>query len=87
MLKKRKSIRLKDFDYTQAFWYYVTICTFRHGNVQGRIEHNKMVLNELGIIVQSEWLKTTSIRSNVDLDFYVVMPDHLHGIIIINKQC
>ena len=43
-----------------------------------------MTLNELGIIVEEEWLKTKLIRKNADLDFYIIMPNHIHGIIIIN---
>ncbi len=86
MLYKRKSIRLKDFDYTQAFWYYVTICTQTRGDILGIIKNSKMVLNKFGVLVEKEWLNTKSIRSNVDLDSFVIMPDHLHGIIIINKQ-
>ena len=43
-----------------------------------------MVLNDLGKIVKEEWLKTKEIRSNVDLDDYVIMPNHFHGILIIN---
>jgi len=45
-----------------------------------------MVLNELGKIVEEEWLRTKEIRNNVDLDYYVIMPNHMHGNIIINSR-
>ncbi len=43
-----------------------------------------MILNELGKIVDQEWLRTKEIRTNVDLDYYVIMPNHIHGVLIIN---
>lgn len=79
----RKSIRLKEYDYTIPNWYYVTICTHNKENLFGSIINNKMELNKYGIIVNEEWLKTKEIRKNIDLDYYVIMPNHIHGIIII----
>lgn len=43
-----------------------------------------MRLNEVGLTVQEEWLRTAKIRNNVEMDYYVVMPNHIHGIIILN---
>ncbi|MDI6732861.1 MAG: hypothetical protein QME16_02885, partial [Planctomycetota bacterium] len=51
----------------------------------GRIAEGKMQLNEYGIIVRNEWLKTGKVRRNIVMDEYVIMPNHLHGIIIITK--
>jgi REP-associated tyrosine transposase len=79
----RKSIRLKEYDYSNPNWYYVTICTNHHKNLFGKVISNRMILNDYGKIVTEEWLKTKQIRENVDLDYYVVMPNHIHGIIII----
>ena len=45
-----------------------------------------MILSELGIIVEEEWLNTEKLRSNVELDYYIIMPNHLHGIIINNSR-
>ena len=45
-----------------------------------------MILNEYGKIMDEEWLKTKEIRKNVDLDYYVIMPNHFHGIIIIESN-
>ena len=44
-----------------------------------------MILNDLGTVVETEWLKTKSLRTNVELDYFVVMPNHFHGILIINS--
>lgn len=82
----RRSIRLKEFDYSQPGWYYVTICTQNKKCLFGAILKSKMVLNEYGKIVEEEWLKTKEIRKNIDLDYYCVMPNHLHGIIIIENK-
>ncbi len=82
----RKSIRLKEYDYSFPGWYYVTICTYNRTNLFGRAIHGKIVLNNLGTKVEEEWLKTKQIRANVDLDYYVIMPNHLHGLIIIEQS-
>ena len=80
---KIDSARLKNWDYSTPWWYYVTICTKDMINWFGEIKNGKMVLNELGNVVDDEWNKTIEIRKNVELDYYVVMPNHFHGIIII----
>ena len=81
---KRKSIRLKEYDYSFPGWYYITNCTYKRTNLFGKVINGKMMLNDSGKIVEEEWLKTKQIRTNVDLDYYVIMPNHLHEIIIIN---
>ena len=87
MLCKNKfrveSASLPEYDYSTGGWYFVTINTQNHTNFFGEIHKNKMILNEVGNIVESEWLTTPNIRKNVSLDYYVVMPNHIHGIIII----
>jgi REP element-mobilizing transposase RayT len=45
-----------------------------------------MILNKLGKVVEEEWMRTKEIRKNVDLDYYIIMPNHLHGIIIIEQS-
>jgi putative transposase len=77
------SARLKDWDYSTPWWYYVTICTKNFKCWFGEIIKGKMILNKLGKIVEEEWLKTKEIRKSVDLDYYVIMPNHFHGIPII----
>ena len=82
----RKSIRLKNYDYSQNGYYFVTICTQDKEYLFGRIENGEMILNDYGKIVNNEWMKTAIMRTNVKLDQYVIMPNHIHGIIIINNR-
>jgi REP element-mobilizing transposase RayT len=80
----RKSIRLKGYDYAQAGLYFITICCNRGGELHspfGYIENGEMILNEYGQIAFDEWMKTPEIRPNVELGEFIVMPNHIHGII------
>lgn len=82
-LHNRRSIRLKGYDYAQTGAYFVTICTKNRECLFGEIADGDVVLNEWGEIVKNEWLRTLKIRPNVIVDEYIVMPNHLHGILII----
>ena len=82
----RRSIRLQEYDYSQNGYYYVTICTQNHEHYFGKIVNGKMRLNKIGGIVCDEWIKTGQIRKNVDLDTWVVMPNHFHAIVIIEND-
>ncbi|MEJ2613832.1 MAG: hypothetical protein P8Z35_02650 [Ignavibacteriaceae bacterium] len=82
----RHSIRLKGYDYSWPGWYYITICTKDRKCLFGHVIDGKMILNKYGRITEKEWLKTKEIRKNVDLDYYIIMPNHIHGIIIIEKE-
>ncbi len=79
----RRSIRLKGYDYTQPGAYFVTICTHGREMLFGRVVGGEMALNEFGEIVREEWFKTARVRPYVRLyeDEFVVMPNHIHGII------
>ena len=80
-LHHRKSIRLKEYDYTSSAEYFITICTYQRECLFVEIKKDEMVLNYFGLIVLEEWLRTAEIRGDVELDSYVVMPNHIHGII------
>ncbi len=80
----RRSIRLQTWDYSWGWWYYITLCTHERECLFGEIVGDAMELNGTGKFVEEEWLKTSTIRPNVELDDYVIMPNHVHGIIIIN---
>jgi putative transposase len=85
-LHHRRSIRLKGYDYRQEGVYCVTICTYRRECILGMVrESGEMVLSEFGMIVQEEWLQTAVVRPNIDLDAFIVMPNHIHGIVVITK--
>jgi len=79
-----ESARLQEWDYSNPWWYYVTINTKDHIHYFGKVENGKMILNDLGKVVEEEWLRTKLFRLNIDSDYYVIMPNHFHGIIIIN---
>jgi REP element-mobilizing transposase RayT len=83
---KRKSIRLPYFDYSQDGIYFVTICSHDNKSIFGKIENEKMIKNLLGEIIENEWEKTISLRKNVSLGSFIVMPNHFRGIIIINSK-
>ena len=77
----RRSIRIPGYDYSQEGYYFITICVKDHKCIFGEVAGDKMNLNNLGKIVESEWLKTSELRTNVELDEYIIMPNHIHGII------
>jgi REP element-mobilizing transposase RayT len=74
---------LQDYDYSKPGEYFLTICTYNHGCLFGEIVGGEMRLNKLGKIVQDEWLRTAELRRDVELDSFVVMPNHIHGIIVL----
>jgi putative transposase len=78
-----ESTRLSGWDYAGAGWYFVTLCTRNHTCFFGDVVDGVMHLSPIGEIVAEEWQKTPLIRPNVRLDEWVIMPNHLHGIIII----
>ena len=80
-----ESTRLSGWDYAAAGWYFVTICTRDHVLLLGAVIEGKVRLSQAGEIVAEEWLETERLRSNVSLDEWVVMPNHFHGIIIIEN--
>ena len=79
----RRSIRLQGYDYSQAGAYFVTICTQNRQCLFGDILDGEILLNEAGWIVANEWIKTPVIRTEIELDEWVVMPNHVHGILLI----
>jgi putative transposase len=79
----RRSIRLTDYDYSQEGFYFVTICSFNREWIFGEIKNGEMFLNSNGEIVQSAYLSLSN-RFPITLDTYQLMPNHFHGIIIIN---
>lgn len=83
----RQSIRLKEYDYAKAGAYFITICVYQRECLFGEISNGKMILNELGQVIKDEWFKSADIRTELLLDEFVVMPNHLHGIIqIVENQ-
>ena len=77
----RRSIRLQGYDYSQAGAYYVTIVTQGRECLFGEIIDGEMYLNEYGEIVQNWWNEILIHFPNVELGAFVIMPNHVHGII------
>ena len=82
----RRSIRLKEFDYSSAGAYYITLCSFNRENIFGELENGRVFLNEYGEIAREEWGKTAEIRRGIELDEFVIMPNHMHGILWIEGR-
>ena len=77
----RRSVRLKDYNYSQAGLYFVTICVQNKISLFGNIINGEIKLNDAGIIVEKEWLKLPQQYNNIQLHEYVIMPNHFHAII------
>jgi hypothetical protein len=84
--RHRRSIRLKGYDYTDSGAYSVTVCTHNRECLFGEIVDVKMQLNNFGIIASRCWEEIPTHFDNVSLDVYVVMPNHLHGIIVLKEM-
>lgn len=82
----RKLNRLKHYDYSRAGYYFVTICTHNREQHFGRIESGAMVRNPVGEIVNQFWLEIPLHFPMAELDCHIVMPNHVHGIIIIHDM-
>ncbi len=82
--KNRKIIRLQTWDYRWAGSYFITICTQNRTNYFGEILHGKMQLSHVGVIANILWYEIKNRSKNVELGEFVVMPNHIHGILILN---
>ena len=79
----RRSIRLREYDYSSGGAYFVTICTHQRECLFGVVVDGEMRLNVAGKTVREEWLKTATVRREIILDEFVIMPNHVHGIIFL----
>ena len=83
--KHRKLQRWNEWNYSENGWYFVTICTHQREPHLGGIDNYQIVLSDIGQITHKCWLETINHFENVWLDEFMVMPNHIHGIIIINN--
>jgi REP element-mobilizing transposase RayT len=83
----RRSIRLRNYDYTRPGFYFVTLCSRQRVSLFGHVEERSVHLSEIGCVVRDCWREIPSHSTNVDLDAFVIMPDHLHGIVVILGDC
>jgi REP element-mobilizing transposase RayT len=84
--RQRRSIRLPGYDYSQSGVYFVTICSYCRVPIFGQITDGEVGLSAEGRIVREEWLRTEIIRKEITLDAYVIMPNHFHGIVVIETS-
>lgn len=84
-IRSRKLNRLKGYNYSQNGWYFVTICTKGREQFLGKILNRKMRLSEIGALAEKCWREIPLHFSDVKLDEFVIMPNHIHGIIIIEN--
>jgi len=77
----RRSIRLRGYDYSQNGLYFITICCNERQPIFGEVVGDEMCLNDAGRLAHEEWEKTGTMRENIELHEFIVMPNHIHGII------
>ncbi len=82
----RRSIRLKGYDYSQAWAYFVTICIQQRQPLLGQIENGLLKPTPAGEMVQIVWDEMPSHYPNIELDAFIVMPNHIHGIILLKAK-
>jgi putative transposase len=87
----RRSIRLKGYDYSQNGAYFVTICSWNRECLFGEIAGIKtskpeMILNEYGKILRDEWMRTSLVRKEIEIDEFIIMPNHFHGVVFIQGR-
>jgi len=86
MYDKRKQNRLKEYDYSQGGYYFVTICVNERRNYFGKVEGTKCVLNDYGKTIKRILENIPVLYPYVNIDYYIIMPDHIHAIIIIDPS-
>jgi len=80
----RKSLHLNDYDYSRDGLYFITICTQNRSCLFGHILDNEMQLNDVGLMIENGWNNLPIRYPNLRLDTFVVMPNHIHGILKID---
>jgi putative transposase len=84
--KERKQNRLKDWNYSSDGWYFITICTQNREEHFGEIIDGEMVLSECGKIAKQCWEEIRDHFYGCELDEFIVMPNHIHGIVVIEQK-
>jgi REP element-mobilizing transposase RayT len=79
-----RSIRLRGYDYTTPGAYFITLASWQRENIFGEILDGRIELNKFGQIAKQQWENLPCRFPHIDLDEFVIMPNHIHGIIIIS---
>jgi putative transposase len=80
---RRRLTRLQQYDYSQPGGYFVTVCTKNRLCLFGEIDNDRMRLSSLGEIIWLSWFDLPKYYLNVELDVFVIMPNHIHGIMFL----
>jgi putative transposase len=83
---QRRLRRIQGYDYPQGGAYFVTVCIQHRKSLLGRIDGERVALTPAGIMVQSFWDALAERFDGVELDAFVVMPEHLHGILLLRGR-
>jgi putative transposase len=81
----RRSARLRGYDYAQCGIYFVTICTHNRECRLGTVIEGEAYLSDIGVVAHRCWGKLVDHYPNIQLDAYIVMPNHIHGLIVIDS--
>jgi len=82
----RQSLRLSEYDYSGPGAYFLTVCVHNRECLFGRVVNGEILLSRFGEIAHEEWLRSSELRSEIFLDVFVIMPNHLHGIVLIDSD-
>ena len=85
-MRERKKIRLKGYDYSQSGYYFVTICTKNREEWFGKVENETMRLSQFGEVAKNFWVEIPEHFKEVKTDEFSVMPNHFHGILILERD-
>ncbi len=85
-LTQTRTRRLPGYDYSKPGGYFITTVTENRECHFGKIIDSDIILSDIGQIVREEWLKSIEIRNEIDLDCWVIMPNHVHGVVHINDH-
>ncbi|HEY9639693.1 MAG TPA: transposase [Coleofasciculaceae cyanobacterium] len=82
----KRSLRLKGYDYSSPGAYFITICAHQRQCLFGAVMNGEMQLSEYGQIASNEWLRSQDIRQEINFDAWVIMPNHIHAIVLIQTS-
>jgi putative transposase len=86
ILPMRKKQRLQGFDYCQPTYYFITICTHNRRTWFGNINNDQMHFHTPGTIAQSQWTTLPERFAGLQLDQFVIMPNHIHGLLLLTSE-
>ena len=83
---RRQPLRLPAYDYSQPGAYFITICTHQRHCLLGEVVDDRMHLSEAGQVTAQTWQWLSTRHPHVELDLYVIMPNHLHGVVLLHHN-